>query len=39
MIKYEEFAKMEIKVGTILEAERVPNTDKLIKFLYKRRLP
>ena len=33
MIKYEDFAKLEIKIGTILEAERVPNTDKLIKLV------
>jgi methionine--tRNA ligase beta chain len=33
MIKYEDFAKLEIKVGKILEAERVPNTDKLIKLI------
>ncbi|MCK5029483.1 MAG: methionine--tRNA ligase subunit beta, partial [Bacteroidales bacterium] len=30
-ITYDEFVKMDIRVGTILEAERVPKTDKLIK--------
>ena len=30
-ITYDEFMKMDIRVGTILEAERVPKTDKLIK--------
>jgi len=30
-ITFEEFVKMDIRVGTILEAERVPKTDKLIK--------
>lgn len=33
MIKYVEFAKMEIRIATIREAERVPNTDKLIKLI------
>jgi len=31
MINYEDFAKLDIRVGTILSAERVPKTDKLIK--------
>jgi len=30
-ITFDDFAKMDIRVGTILEAERVPKTDKLIK--------
>ena len=30
-ISYDDFVKMDIRVGTILEAERVPKTDKLIK--------
>ncbi|MFH1046359.1 MAG: methionine--tRNA ligase subunit beta [Candidatus Omnitrophota bacterium] len=33
MITYDDFAKMEIRIGTILEAERVPNTDKLLKLM------
>ncbi|MDA3952781.1 MAG: methionine--tRNA ligase [Bacteroidales bacterium] len=28
---YDEFMKMDIRVGTILEAEQVPKTDKLLK--------
>ncbi len=32
-ISYEEFAKMDIRIGTILEAERVPKTQKLMKLL------
>lgn len=28
---YDDFMKMDIRVGTILEAERVPKTDKLLK--------
>lgn len=28
---FEDFGKMDIRVGTILEAERVPKTDKLLK--------
>lgn len=30
-IVYDDFAKMDIRIGTILEAERVPKTDKLMK--------
>lgn len=32
-ISYEEFSKMDIRVGTVLEAERVPKTQKLMKLL------
>lgn len=31
MISFEEFKKVEIKVGKILSAEKVPDTDKLLK--------
>ncbi len=30
-ITIDDFAKIEIKIGTILEAQRVPETDKLIR--------
>ncbi len=30
-ITYDDFAKLDIRMGTILEAERVPKTDKLMK--------
>ena len=30
-ITYEDFMRMDIRTGTILEAERVPKTDKLLK--------
>lgn len=30
-ISIDEFAKIEVKVGTVRAAERVPETDKLIK--------
>lgn len=30
---FDEFSKMDIRIGTILEAEKVPNTDKLLKLL------
>jgi len=32
-ITYEEFAKMDIRVGTVLEAEVVPKTQKLLKLV------
>ena len=31
MITYDDFAKVEIKAGKILSAEKIPETDKLIK--------
>jgi tRNA-binding EMAP/Myf-like protein len=31
MVSYEEFKKIEIKAGKILSAEKIPDTDKLLK--------
>lgn len=31
MISIDEFSKIEVKVGTVLTAERVPETDKLLR--------
>lgn len=31
-ISYEEFKKMDIRIGTIREVEPVPETDKLLRF-------
>lgn len=31
MITYEDFAKLEIKIGKIIACEKVENTDKLLK--------
>ncbi len=33
MINIEDFQKVELKVGKILSAEKVPETDKLLKLL------
>ena len=30
-ISYDDFAKLDIRIGTVLAAELVPDTDKLIK--------
>jgi methionyl-tRNA synthetase len=30
-ISYDDFAKLDIRIGTVLAAEAVPETDKLIK--------
>ena len=30
-ISYEDFAKLDIRIGTVIAAELVPETDKLIK--------
>jgi methionyl-tRNA synthetase len=32
-ISYDEFNKMDIRIGKILSAEKVPNTDKLLKLI------
>jgi methionyl-tRNA synthetase len=32
-ISFEEFSKIEVRVGRVVSAERVPETDKLIKCL------
>ncbi len=31
LISYDDFAKLEIRIGTVIAAELVPETDKLIK--------
>ena len=31
MISYEDFKKVEIRAGKILSAEKIPDTDKLVK--------
>ena len=31
MISYDDFAKVEIKAGKIISAEKIPETDKLLK--------
>jgi len=33
MLKFEDFTKLEMQIGTIIKAERVPDTDKLIKVI------
>jgi methionyl-tRNA synthetase len=33
MIKYEGFANLDIRIGTIIEAEKIENTDKLLKLI------
>lgn len=30
-ISYDDFAKLEIRVGTVVMAEQIPDTDKLLK--------
>lgn len=32
-IQFDDFTKLDIRVGTVLECEKVPKTDKLLRFL------
>ena len=33
MISIDEFSKIEVKIGTVISAERVPETDKLLRLV------
>ena len=33
MIEYTDFKKLEMRVGNVIEVERIPKTDKLYKML------
>lgn len=33
MLKFEDFAKLEMRMGTVVEAERVAGSDRLIKVI------
>lgn len=33
-IQFEDFAKLDIRIGTIESVERVPDADKLLKFVF-----
>jgi len=34
MITFDDFKKLEIKIGKVISAEKVPDADKLIKFVF-----
>lgn len=34
MISFEDFKKLEIRIGKVISAERIPDSDKLIKFQF-----
>lgn len=34
MITFEDFAKLEIKIGRIISAEKIPEADKLVKLIF-----
>ncbi|PCI21374.1 methionine--tRNA ligase subunit beta [Candidatus Wolfebacteria bacterium] len=34
MITYEDFAKLEIKIGKVISAENIPGADKLLKLIF-----
>jgi|SRR5579859_2604372 len=33
-IQFEDFAKLDIRIGTVESVERVPDADKLLKFVF-----
>jgi methionyl-tRNA synthetase len=33
MINIDDFSKIEVKIGTVVSAERVPDTDKLLRLM------
>ena len=34
MISYDDFAKLEIKIGKVVSAENIPGADKLLKLVF-----
>ncbi len=34
MINFEDFKKLEIKIGKVISVEKIPNTNKLLKFIF-----
>ncbi len=34
LIKFEDFQKLDIRIGKVISAEKVPEADKLIKFIF-----
>ena len=34
MISFEDFKKLDIRIGKVISAERVPDSDKLIKLIF-----
>jgi methionine--tRNA ligase beta chain len=33
-IKFEDFKKLDIRIGKVVSAERIPNSDKLLKLVF-----
>ncbi len=34
MITFEDFAKLEIRIGKVIAAEKIPDADKLVKLIF-----
>jgi len=34
IISFEDFKKLDIRIGTVLSVEKIPNTQKLLKFIF-----
>lgn len=34
MITFEDFKKLEIRIGKVVSVEKIPETDKLLKFIF-----
>ena len=38
MINIDDFAKLDIRIGTITSAEKIPEADKLLKWVLRKKL-
>ena len=34
MINFDDFKKLEIRIGKVISVEKIPGTDKLLKFVF-----
>ena len=34
MISFEDFQKLDMRIGKVISAEKIPNSDKLLKFIF-----
>ncbi len=34
MVTFDDFKKLDIRIGEVISVEKIPNTDKLLKFIF-----